>query len=52
MSKFRCSTTILAVGLLPGDAAAIGGDGQVTLGDVVMKSDAHKIRRLYNDQVW
>jgi ATP-dependent HslUV protease subunit HslV len=30
---------------------AIGGDGQVTLGNVVMKSDAHKIRRLYNGQV-
>jgi ATP-dependent HslUV protease subunit HslV len=30
---------------------AIGGDGQVTLGNVVMKSDAHKIRRLHNGQV-
>src|SRR5205085_3184135 len=27
------------------------GDGQVTLGQVVMKGDAHKIRRLYNGQV-
>jgi len=30
---------------------AVGGDGQVTLGQVVMKSDAHKVRRLYNGKV-
>jgi ATP-dependent HslUV protease subunit HslV len=30
---------------------ALGGDGQVTLGNVVMKGDAHKIRRLHNDRV-
>ena len=30
---------------------AIGGDGQVTLGNVVMKSDAHKIRKLYDGKV-
>jgi ATP-dependent HslUV protease subunit HslV len=30
---------------------AIGGDGQVTLGSVVMKSDAHKIRKLQNGKV-
>jgi ATP-dependent HslUV protease subunit HslV len=47
-SPFR-STTILAIRTKGG--AAIGGDGQVTLGTVVMKSDAHKIRRLYNDRV-
>jgi ATP-dependent HslUV protease subunit HslV len=43
------STTILAV--RHRDGVAIGGDGQVTLGQVVMKSDAHKIRRLYNGRV-
>src|SRR5205085_8991140 len=48
MSTFR-STTILAVRHKGG--VAIGGDGQVTLGAVVMKSDAHKIRRLYNGKV-
>ena len=42
-------TTILAVRHQGG--AAIGGDGQVTLGAVVMKSDAHKIRRLYGNRV-
>ena len=29
----------------------IGGDGQVTLGNTIMKSNARKLRRLYNDQV-
>ena len=29
----------------------IGGDGQVTLGNTVMKSNARKVRRLYKDQV-
>src|SRR5438874_9428778 len=43
------STTILAVRHNGG--VAIGGDGQVTLGNVVMKSDAHKIRRLHNGKV-
>jgi ATP-dependent HslUV protease subunit HslV len=43
------STTILAV--RRGDKVAIGGDGQVTLGNVVMKGDAHKIRRLYGGKV-
>src|SRR5437773_9565169 len=43
------ATTILAVRHKNG--VAIGGDGQVTLGNVVMKSDAHKIRRLHGGKV-
>ena len=43
------STTILAV--RHQGATAIGGDGQVTLGQVVMKNDAHKIRRLAGGKV-
>jgi ATP-dependent HslUV protease subunit HslV len=43
------STTILAMRHRGG--VAVGGDGQVTLGQVVMKSDAHKVRRLYNGKV-
>ena len=43
------STTILAV--RRNNRAALGGDGQVTLGHVVMKGDAHKIRRLYDGKV-
>jgi ATP-dependent HslUV protease, peptidase subunit HslV len=43
------STTILAVHHRGG--VAVGGDGQVTLGTVVFKSDAQKVRRLYNGRV-
>jgi ATP-dependent HslUV protease subunit HslV len=48
VGPFR-STTILAV--RHKGRVALGGDGQVTLGPVVMKSDAHKIRKLHNDKV-
>ncbi len=43
------ATTICAVRTPTG--AAIGGDGQVTLGQTVMKSDAKKIRKLYDGKV-
>lgn len=43
------ATTILAV--RHQGKAAIGGDGQVTLGNIVMKNDAHKIRKLYDAKV-
>ncbi|HKT31076.1 MAG TPA: ATP-dependent protease subunit HslV [Gammaproteobacteria bacterium] len=42
-------TTILSV--RRGANVAMGGDGQVTLGNTVMKPNARKVRRLYNDQV-
>lgn len=42
-------TTILSV--RRGGAVALGGDGQVTLGNVVVKSTARKVRRLHNDRV-
>jgi ATP-dependent HslUV protease subunit HslV len=48
MTRIR-STTILAV--RHKNATAIGGDGQVTVGQIVMKSDAHKIRRLHGGKV-
>ncbi|MES4792439.1 MAG: HslU--HslV peptidase proteolytic subunit [Chloroflexota bacterium] len=47
--KYIRSTTILAV--RREGKAVIAGDGQVTMGDTVMKSKARKVRRLYNDQV-
>src|SRR5205809_1140243 len=43
------STTILAVRRQ--GKVAVGGDGQVTLGAVVMKSDAHKLRRMHEGKV-
>ena len=42
-------TTIVAV--RRNGAVAIGGDGQVTLGNTVMKGNARKVRRLYGDKV-
>lgn len=42
-------TTILSV--RRDNAVALGGDGQVTLGNVVIKATARKIRRLYHDKV-
>jgi len=42
-------TTI--IGVRKGSLIAIGGDGQVTLGNTVIKSKANKIRKLYNDNV-
>ena len=48
MQKFH-ATTILTVE--KGDQVAMGGDGQVTLGDAIMKADAMKIRKLGNDKV-
>lgn len=43
------STTIL--GLIHNGEAAIGGDGQVTLGNSVMKHNSTKIRKLYDGKV-
>ena len=34
-----------------GDAVALGGDGQVSMGDTIMKGNAKKVRRLYKDTV-
>jgi len=48
MEQFH-ATTIVCV--RRGNDVAIGGDGQVTLGNIVFKSTARKIRRLYNDKV-
>jgi ATP-dependent HslUV protease subunit HslV len=47
--KSMRGTTILAV--RKGDHVAIAGDGQVTLGDTVMKGSARKVRRLHEDSV-
>jgi ATP-dependent HslUV protease subunit HslV len=42
-------TTILSV--RRGASVALGGDGQVTLGQVVLKGGAKKVRRLYQDRI-
>jgi len=42
-------TTIVSV--RRGSDVAIGGDGQVTLGNIVIKQTARKVRRLYHDRI-
>jgi ATP-dependent HslUV protease, peptidase subunit HslV len=48
MEQFH-GTTILSV--RRGASVALGGDGQVTLGQVVVKGGAKKVRRLYQDRI-
>ncbi|MFT5590029.1 MAG: ATP-dependent HslUV protease subunit HslV [Bradyrhizobium sp.] len=48
MEQFH-GTTILSV--RRGNLVALGGDGQVTLGNIVMKGTARKVRKLYNGKV-
>jgi len=42
-------TTILAA--RRGDAVAMAGDGQVSMGETIMKGNARKVRRVYHDRV-
>ncbi len=48
MEQYR-GTTILS--MRRNGIVVIGGDGQVSMGNTVMKGNARKVRRLYNDQV-
>jgi ATP-dependent HslUV protease subunit HslV len=48
MEQFH-GTTILSA--RRGKRVALGGDGQVTLGNVVLKASARKVRRLYADKI-
>ena len=48
MEQFR-GTTILSV--RRGNQVVVGGDGQVSLGQTVMKGNARKVRRLFSDKV-
>jgi ATP-dependent HslUV protease, peptidase subunit HslV len=48
MEQFH-GTTIISV--RRGNQVALGGDGQVTLGNVVIKATARKVRRLYQDRI-
>ncbi len=49
MKPLLHGTTIISV--RRNGHVAIGGDGQVTMGNTVMKANARKVRRLYKDQV-
>ena len=48
MEQFK-GTTVLSV--RRNGKVALGGDGQVSMGDTIMKGNARKIRRLYQDKV-
>ena len=48
MEQYR-GTTILSV--RRGNMVDIGGDGQVSVGQTIMKGNARKVRRLYKDSV-
>lgn len=48
MDQYR-GTTILSV--RRGDKVVIGGDGQVSMGNTIMKGNARKVRRLYHNKV-
>ncbi|GLS24491.1 ATP-dependent protease subunit HslV [Marinibactrum halimedae] len=48
MEQYR-GTTILSI--RRNNTVVIGGDGQVSLGNTIMKGNARKVRRLYRDQV-
>lgn len=52
MNQFH-GTTIISVRrkMASGTQVAIGGDGQVTLGNIVVKGTARKVRKLYKNQV-
>ncbi|MGH8718134.1 MAG: ATP-dependent protease subunit HslV [Burkholderiales bacterium] len=49
MSNPFHGTTILSA--RRGKSVALGGDGQVTLGNVVVKASARKVRRIYHDRI-
>ncbi|VTU18170.1 ATP-dependent protease subunit HslV [Variovorax sp. PBL-H6] len=52
MEQFHGTTIISVRRKTPnGDQVAIGGDGQVTLGNIVIKGSARKVRRLYQGKV-
>ena len=48
MEQFRGTTIVSA---RRDGKVALGGDGQVTLGNVVVKASARKVRRLYQDRI-
>jgi ATP-dependent HslUV protease subunit HslV len=48
MEQFHGTTIVSA---RRGGSVAMGGDGQVTLGNIVIKQGARKVRRLYHDRI-
>lgn len=51
MSKSETFHGTTIIGVRRDNEVVVGGDGQVTLGNTVMKNNAKKVRRLYKEQV-
>ncbi|MBV6479067.1 MAG: ATP-dependent protease subunit ClpQ [Ignavibacteria bacterium] len=51
MSKKKQIRSTTVIGLIKDGKAVIGSDGQVTMGNTVMKHSAKKVRKIYNNQV-
>ncbi len=51
MSKKQQINSTTVIGLIKDGKAVIGSDGQVTLGNTIMKHKTKKVRKLYNDKV-
>jgi ATP-dependent HslUV protease subunit HslV len=49
MSEIIHGTTIVSV--RRGNSVALGGDGQVTIGNVVLKASARKVRRVFHERI-
>jgi ATP-dependent HslUV protease subunit HslV len=51
MSKHGSIRSTTIIGIRRGEGVAMGGDGQVSLGDTVMKQRARKVRKIYGEKV-
>jgi ATP-dependent HslUV protease subunit HslV len=51
MEEIRVFRSTTIIGVRRDGQVAMGGDGQVSLGDTVMKERARKIRKIYNDAI-
>jgi len=51
MGKSRIIRATTVIGLTRNGKSALGGDGQVTVGETIMKHNSNKIRKLYHDSI-
>jgi ATP-dependent HslUV protease subunit HslV len=51
MEKYLLFRATTILGVKKGNKVALGGDGQVTLGETIMKEKARKVRKMYNDTI-
>jgi len=51
MSKLKIFRSTTIIGVHKGGEAALGGDGQVTFGDSIVKHNSKKVRKMYHDTI-